>query len=70
MNKARVIATALGGRVVRVIEVQEEGLQRPVPIYQTEAMVAKRGDVSTPIEIGSLEITSRVQLIAEVEPGS
>jgi uncharacterized protein YggE len=70
MNKARVIATALGGRVVRVIEVQEEGLQRPVPIYQTEAMVAKRGDVSTTIEIGSLEITSRVQLIAEVEPGS
>lgn len=68
MNKARVIATALGGRVVRVIEVQEEGLQRPVPIYQTEALMSKR-DASTPIEIGSLEITSRVQLIAEVEPG-
>src|SRR5215216_3850453 len=61
MNKARVIATALGGRVVRVIEVQEEGLQRPpVPIYQTEALMAKR-DVATPIEIGSLEMTSRVQ---------
>lgn len=68
MNKARVIATALGGRVVRVIEVQEDGLRPPVPIYQTEALMAKR-DVSTPIEIGSLEITSRVQLIAEVEPG-
>ncbi len=69
MNKARVIATALGGRVVRVVEVQEEGLQRPpVPIYQTETFMAKR-DVATPIEIGSLEITSRVQLIAEVEPG-
>jgi len=69
MNKARVIAQALGGRVVRVIEVQEEGLQRPpVPIYQTEALMAKR-DVSTPIEIGSLEVTSRVQLIVEVEPG-
>ncbi|HKG97318.1 MAG TPA: SIMPL domain-containing protein [Pyrinomonadaceae bacterium] len=69
MNKARVIAQALGGRVVRVIEVQEEGLQRPpVPIYQTESFMAKR-DAATPIEIGSLEITSRVQLIAEVEPG-
>ncbi|HEX5884482.1 MAG TPA: SIMPL domain-containing protein [Pyrinomonadaceae bacterium] len=69
MNKARVIATSLGGRVVRVVEVQEEGLQRPpVPLYQTEAVMARR-DVSTPIEIGSLEITSRVQLIAEVEPG-
>ena len=69
MNKARVIAQALGGRVVRVIEVQEEGLQRPpVPIYQTEALMAQRG-VATPIEIGSLEVTSRVQLIVEVEPG-
>jgi len=68
MNKARVVATALGGRVVRVVEVQEEGFRPPIPIYQTEALMAKR-DVSTPIEIGSLEITSRVQLIAEVEPG-
>ena len=69
MNKARVLATALGGRVVRIVEVQEEGLHRPpVPLYQTEVMMAKR-DVATPIEIGSLEITSRVQLIAEVEPG-
>ncbi|HET6853468.1 MAG TPA: SIMPL domain-containing protein [Pyrinomonadaceae bacterium] len=68
MNKARVIATALGGRVVRVIEVQEEGLQRPVPIYQTQVAMARQ-EVSTPIEIGSLEITSRVQLIAEVEAG-
>ena len=68
MNKARVIATALGGHVVRVIEVQEEGLQRPVPIYQTQVAMARQ-EVSTPIEIGSLEITSRVQLIAEVEAG-
>ena len=69
MNKARVIAQALGGRVVRVIEVQEEGLQRPpVPIYATADAMAQRG-VATPIEIGSLEVTSRVQLIVEVEPG-
>ncbi len=68
MNKARVIATALGGHVVRVIEVQEEGLQRPVPIYQPQVAMARQ-EVSTPIEIGSLEITSRVQLIAEVEAG-
>lgn len=67
MSKARVIAEALGGRLVRVVEVQEEGFQRPVPIYQTEALMAKRADVSTPIEVGSLDITSRVQLVAEVE---
>ena len=67
VSKAQVIAQALGGRVVRIVEVQEEGLQRPVPIYQTEALMAKRADVATPIEVGTLDITSRVQLIAEIE---
>jgi uncharacterized protein YggE len=70
MGKARMIATALGGRVVRIVEVQEEGFQQrpPIPIYQTEGMVAEmRAKVATPIEVGSLEITSRVQVIAEVE---
>jgi uncharacterized protein YggE len=48
--------------------VQEEGLQRPVPIYQTEAFMAKStANVATPIEVGSLDISSRVQLIAEIE---
>jgi uncharacterized protein YggE len=69
MSKARVIAEALGGRVVRVVEVQEEGFQRPVPIYQTEAFMAKTAGAATPIEVGTLEINSRVQLIAEVETG-
>lgn len=68
MSKAQVIAQALGGRVSRVVEVHEEGFQRPPqPLYRTEALMAQRGDVATPIEVGSLEITSRVQLIAEVE---
>ena len=69
MSKARVIAQALGGRVVRIVEVQEEGFTHrpPQPLYQAEAMMMKRDSVATPIEIGSLDITSRVQLIAEVE---
>ena len=69
LSKAQVIAQALGGRVVRIVEVQEEGFQLrpPVPVYQAEMMMAKRGDVATPIEVGSLDITSRVQVIAEVE---
>lgn len=68
VSKAQVIASALGGRVVRIIEVQEEGFQQrpPVPVYQTETFMAK-STVSTPIEVGSLDISSRVQLIAEVE---
>ena len=68
VSKAQVIAQALGGRVVRIVEVQEEGTERPRPIYQAEMGRAKMAmDASTPIEVGSLEITSRVQLIAEVE---
>jgi len=68
VSKAKVIANALGGRVVRILEVQEEGFQQrpPVPIYQTETFTAKAA-VSTPIEVGSLDISSKVQLIAEIE---
>lgn len=68
MSKAQVIAQALGGRIVSIAEVQEEGFMRPpVPVYQAEALMAKRDAVATPIEIGSLDITSRVQLVAIVE---
>jgi uncharacterized protein YggE len=68
MSKAQVIAQALGGRVLRIVEVQEDGFQQrpPVPIYQTESF-ASAAKVATPIEVGSLEINSRVQVIAEVE---
>ena len=67
ISKAKVIAQALGGRVVTIAEVLEEGFQRPPqPVYQAEAFMAKR-DASTPIEIGSLDVTSRVQLVAIVE---
>jgi len=68
MSKARVIAQALGGRVVRVVEVQEEGFQQrpPVPFIAGDIAMAK-ASVATPIEVGSLDVTSKVQLIAEVE---
>jgi hypothetical protein len=69
MGKARVIAQALGGRLVRIVEVQEEGTIRPpVPVYEKMEMT-RMAAAQTPIEVGSLEITSRVQLIAEIEGG-
>jgi uncharacterized protein YggE len=68
MSKAQVIAQALGGRVVRIVEVEEEGFrERPPQPLAAETFMVKRDSVATPIEIGSLEISSRVQLIAEVE---
>jgi uncharacterized protein YggE len=67
LSKAQVLATALGGRVVRIVEVQEGGVDRPRPMYIDQAQVMKAQ--STPIEVGTLEISSRVQLVAEVEVG-
>lgn len=68
VSKAQVIAQALGGRVVRIAEVQEEGVQRPVPTYEARLQTMK-SSADTPIEVGTLEITSRVQLVAEIEGG-
>jgi len=70
ISKAQVIATALGGRVVRIVEVQEEGIARPVPMLQVSGQLMRTESAPTPIEIGTLDITSRVQLIAEVEVGA
>ena len=69
VSKAQVIATALGGRVVRIVEVQEEGMTRPVPIYQGTMQLMRTNAAPTPVEVGTLDITSRVQLIAEIEVG-
>jgi uncharacterized protein YggE len=67
VSKAQVIAQALGGRITRIVEVQEEGFERPRPLYELQTM--KMTAASTPIEVGTLDITSRVQLVAEIEAG-
>ncbi len=69
VSKAKVIASALGGRVVRIVEVQEEGVERPRPIYETKMQLMRTSAAPTPIEVGTLDITSHVQLIAEIELG-
>ncbi len=72
VGKAQTIAQALGGRVSRIIEVQEAGLT-PRPVYDAEygrnRMMAQSAAAPTPIEVGTLDITSQVQLIAEIEAG-
>jgi len=67
VSKAQVIAQALGGKVVRILAVQEEGTVRPQPIYEADYQTLKARVATTPIEIGTLEISSRIQLVAEVE---
>jgi len=74
LRKVQVLAQALGGRVGRIVEVQEASVGRPVPIYDT----ARRGRVAnaslsmeaqTPVEIGTLDIRAQVQLVAEIITG-
>ena len=71
LSKARVVADTLGGRVVRVVEVQEGGAVRPVPLYAggSAGRVAEtaQASVPTPVEAGPLEIHAEVTLVVEVE---
>jgi len=80
LAKARAMAAAMGGRVVRVVEQQEGGFEgRPeleeerVKYYSANtnasASVAMSGRASprTPVETGSLNVRSRVQLVVEIE---
>lgn len=65
LAKAQVLAQALGGRVTRIVEVREGGTP-PRPLYaDTRADI--RVAQATPIEVGTLDIRSEVQLVAEIE---
>jgi uncharacterized protein YggE len=74
MNKAQSIAQSMGGRVVRVVEEQEAGAANAMPearpisgayeqISAARIMLAK----STPVESGPLNVSSRVNLVVEIE---
>jgi hypothetical protein len=66
--KANTLAQALGGRVVRIVAVQEGGANFPHPvIYAQQEIFAAAKVADTPIEVGTLEINSQVQLVAEIE---
>ena len=68
-EKARTVAEALGGRLVRVVEVQESGTYRPpVPVTVTRDIrtMASEG-AQTPVEVGSLDVRAQVVLVAEIE---
>ncbi len=80
MTKAQSVAQALGGRVVRVVEGQEGGTTRTLGMDENTGTAganmnsnmsatsasydAKR---QTPMEAGSLNVRSQVQLVVEIE---
>ncbi len=66
LGKANALAQTLGGRVVKIVAVEEDGGKpRPVLSAQQEALASRA--VDTPIEVGTLEINSQVRLVAEIE---
>jgi uncharacterized protein YggE len=73
LDKAQSIAQALGGRVVRIAEVQEaNAVVRPIYEAEYKVQTMMRGapaQAQTPVEVGTLDIRSQVQLIAEVDTG-
>jgi uncharacterized protein YggE len=67
--KARTVAEALGGRLVRVVEVQEgSAYVRPVLTNNDNFIRARAAQDATPVEPGSLDVRAQVTLVAEVEP--
>jgi uncharacterized protein YggE len=71
LRKAQVMAVALGGRVGRIVEVQEASAGRPVPIYdagmaKSATAMRARAEQATPVVIGTLDIRAQVQLVAEI----
>ena len=69
MNKARSIAGALGGRVLRVVEESEAATIAAEPESNNGLSSRTYMDAATrtPISSGSLTIRSNVQLIVEIE---
>ena len=66
LAKAKALAQTFGGRILRIVAVEEGGATpRPLTYAAPEAIAARTAD--TPIETGSLEINAQVRLIAEIE---
>jgi len=74
MTKAKSIAQAMGGQVVRVVEEQEAGTTG-TPIesiatdntYSLELRAAREALKPTPVQAGPLKVNSRVQLVVEIQ---
>ncbi len=68
--KANTLGQTLGGRVARIVAVQENGTNPPRPVIYAQQESFARTAADTPIEVGTLDINSQVQLVAEVETGA
>ncbi|MBA3389766.1 MAG: SIMPL domain-containing protein, partial [Rubrobacter sp.] len=68
--KAETLAQTLGGRVVRIVAVRENGANSPRPVIYAQQESFARVAADTPIEVGTLETSAQAQLVAEIEIGA
>ena len=72
LAKAEAIAKSLNGRIVRVIETNEGGVQN-LPILQSYSSNSSMSNASakpsyvTPVQAGALDVRSQIVLVVEVE---
>jgi len=74
LAKAQSIAQAMGGRVVRVVEQQEAGTTgTPAEVmadnrgYSMDYLGKAMATRQTPVQAGALNVSSRVQVVVEIE---
>lgn len=65
-RKAQAIAEAMNLRLVRVLEVSEEGVHTVRPRYQAQ-QTARAAVESTPVEFGSIQVNAAVVVTYQVE---
>lgn len=69
-DKAAALAGALGLRIERLRDVQEEGASRPIPAtMEMAAMASPMAGLPTPVQPGQLQIRARVTLVFEASGG-
>lgn len=68
-DKAQAIAEEMGMTIVAWEEIRESGTDMPQPMYRMDAMTARVGGASTPVEVGEIETTASVTMIARLGPG-
>ncbi len=74
LSKAQSIAQSMGGHVVRVFDEQEAGANSQTPDERrmessndSQLYLAREATRQTPVQSGPLNVSSRVQLVVEIE---
>jgi len=68
-RKAETLAKAAGVRVVSVLQIQEGGFVRPVPILDARMEMVKAAGAATPVAPGELTVSANVMMVFETAPG-